>query len=199
MMQLNSLTVEERQDLVESHEWMVYTYAPRYLRKRLLKADMFQAAWLGLCIAARHFDPDAGLKFQTYAMYWLRNRCIAEQRAGLIAVKDYARYRGDPALRERVEKCSHVLSLDARCFTDWGESFDPAAPPPADDRREEKEQIWAAVDKLPPRMATVARQRFRDGLSRSEVATLTGVTRESVRQLEERAHHYLRRTVGGGC
>lgn len=191
--------IEERQKLVLSHEWMVWTYAPRYLRKGLLKADMVQAAWLGLCIAAERFDLKAGYKFSTYAMTWIRNKCCAEQRAGIIAIKHKSRYSHDPKIMERVEKCSHVLSFQDYRFTDWGEPLDVPEPAPADDHREELAGLWASVDKLPPRMATVARQRFREGLSRCEVARLTGVTRESIRQLEERAHHYLRRTVGGGC
>lgn len=50
--------------------WMV----GGYLNKGVSFEDLIGEANVGLCLAAEKFRPDVGVRFQTYAMWWIRDR-----------------------------------------------------------------------------------------------------------------------------
>ncbi len=60
------------EELVLAHRQWVSYMAHRYSRVGISKDDLLAEGMLGLLKAAQRFDPSLGVKFQTYARYWVR-------------------------------------------------------------------------------------------------------------------------------
>lgn len=69
----------ERQDekalhrLIDSHLRLVAAVASRYRAYGLSMPDMIQEGSLGLLQAANRFEPERGVRFSTYAAWWIRS------------------------------------------------------------------------------------------------------------------------------
>jgi len=59
--------------LVDSHLRLVAAVAARYRAYGLSMADMVQEGSLGLLQAANRFEPERGVRFSTYAAWWIRS------------------------------------------------------------------------------------------------------------------------------
>ncbi|MBV8821718.1 MAG: sigma-70 family RNA polymerase sigma factor [Chloroflexi bacterium] len=73
---------QAQQDLVEANLRLVVKLAKGYKGKGVSLADLVQEGNLGLMHAAWKFDPQRGLRFSTYAVWWIRqalNRAVAAQ------------------------------------------------------------------------------------------------------------------------
>lgn len=71
-----------RAQLISSNLRLVVSIARRYQGHGLSLLDLIQEGSLGLMRAVDKFDPSRGLKFSTYATYWIRQsvgRAIADQ------------------------------------------------------------------------------------------------------------------------
>lgn len=81
--------------LVESHLAFAAWVARAYGELGVSEEDLEAEGYLGLLEAALRFDPDRGVKFSTYAAWWVRKRVqhsVAAQ-AGLVRLPDYQRRR----------------------------------------------------------------------------------------------------------
>lgn len=81
--------------LVQSHLGFAAWLARAYRDLGLSEEDLEAEGYLGLLEAAVRFDPGRGVKFSTYAAWWVRKRMqhsIAAQ-AGLVRLPDYLRRR----------------------------------------------------------------------------------------------------------
>jgi len=69
-----------RAKLVDSHARLVNIMAKKYFRDSVTKGsiigfeDLVQEGNLGILQAADRFDPERGVRFRTYASYWIRQR-----------------------------------------------------------------------------------------------------------------------------
>jgi len=75
-----------RQQFVEANQRLVIKVARRYRGSSLDFEDLIQEGNLGLIRAVERFDPERGLRFSTYAVWWIRQaiqRAI-EERGRLI-------------------------------------------------------------------------------------------------------------------
>lgn len=73
---------DARAQLISSNLRLVVSIARRYQGHGLSLLDLIQEGSLGLMRAVDKFDPTRGLKFSTYATYWIRQsvgRAIADQ------------------------------------------------------------------------------------------------------------------------
>lgn len=61
-----------RRELVEAHLRLVVYYAYKYNGFGLALGDLIQEGNLGLLRAVDKFDPQRGVRFATYATYWIR-------------------------------------------------------------------------------------------------------------------------------
>jgi len=58
--------------LVNAHLRLAVSMARRYRRYNVGEADLAQEAMIGLMKAAAKFDPDKGVRFSSYAMFWIK-------------------------------------------------------------------------------------------------------------------------------
>ncbi len=65
--------IAKRNKLITDHEWVVHYVARRFRTRAIEYDDMAQEGYLGLIRAAKTFAPSRGLKFATYASYWVRS------------------------------------------------------------------------------------------------------------------------------
>jgi RNA polymerase sigma factor (sigma-70 family) len=62
----------ERERFVRAHLALVVHFARRWSRHGVPFADLVQEGTIGLIHAADRYDPDRGVQFSTYAVWWLR-------------------------------------------------------------------------------------------------------------------------------
>lgn len=77
---------EALQRLVEGNLRFVVKVARRYIGRGISLADLISEGNIGLIKAAQRFDPDRGVKFITYAAWWIQQsirQAIAEQSSAV--------------------------------------------------------------------------------------------------------------------
>jgi RNA polymerase primary sigma factor len=82
LLQQHERGTEARQHLIQANLRLVVRVAKRYASNGLTLMDLIQEGTIGLMRAAEKFDWTRGLKFSTYATWWIRQavtRAIAEQ------------------------------------------------------------------------------------------------------------------------
>jgi RNA polymerase sigma factor (sigma-70 family) len=81
--------------LLRAHMLLVFKIARRYAGRGVSEADLTQEGALGLLHAMRKFDPTRGVKFVTYAYYWVHTfvaRAV-DRESSLIRVPHHAAHR----------------------------------------------------------------------------------------------------------
>ncbi len=220
--------------LVESNLRFVVKVAMRYHGCGLSLLDLINEGNLGLIEAARRYHPEHGVKFITYAVWWIRQAIMQALAVGGGAVRLPIRkvrlaskireVRNDLTQAQQEEpsdaEIEEALDLDpgemeallrgagpqASVSTE-GDGGDPLSLelsqasmiPSADEnlvRRAFREEVERMLRHLKPREREIIELRF--GLGREDALTLEAVgerlnlSRERVRQLEDRAKQKLR-------
>ncbi len=68
---------EAMQELVKRNLRFVISVAKKYQNRGMALTDLIGEGNLGLLTAARKFDPDMGVKFISYAVWWIRQAILA--------------------------------------------------------------------------------------------------------------------------
>ena len=68
---------EAMQELVKRNTRFVISVAKKYQHRGMALTDLIGEGNLGLMTAARKFDPDQGVKFISYAVWWIRQSILA--------------------------------------------------------------------------------------------------------------------------
>jgi len=223
--------------LVESNLRFVVAMAKKYSRSGYPLHELINEGNLGLIEAALRFDPDRGVRFITYASWWVRQAILA-------AIAHYGQvFRVPPKLKHEiyrfqtrvahltqdlghkpnVEEISQNLhmteagvrvmqegipaevSLEAPLGSD-GEMrlqdvLEDESIIPIDDvliRQSFEEQLHGLLDQLDVKERDIIKRRFgfdgKDAETLAEIGADMKLSRERIRQIEERALTKLRRT-----
>jgi RNA polymerase primary sigma factor len=218
----------------------VVSVAKKYQNQGVSLADLINEGNLGLIRAAHKFDETKGIRFISYAVWWIRQailQALAEQsrivrvplnRAGTLhrigrraarLLQELGREathaeiaEGMDITEEEVAKTMSIsqthLSLDAPMAPGTDNRLqdyipDSAGSAPDDETYESAltESVHSALSQLREREARILRLHYGldggDPLTLEQIGAVLGITRERVRQLEERALRDLRRGPGG--
>ncbi|HEY7471189.1 MAG TPA: sigma-70 family RNA polymerase sigma factor [Gemmatimonadota bacterium] len=175
-------------ELVRSNLRFVVSVSKRYQDFGVPLPDLIAEGNVGLVRAAHLFDPNRGVRFISYAVWWIRQ----------------AIHR---VLKENSRIARRTIRLEAPLFDDddaVSSVFDADAAPSAEERtldRARGRAIRRAIATLEPRERNVLGLYFGlDGsqpLTLEEIGTIYGLSRERIRQIKERGLGRLRNTRRG--
>ena len=169
------------QELVKRNLRFVISVAKKYQNRGLPLIDLIGEGNVGLLTAARKFDPDQGVKFISYAVWWIRQAILSSLARQGRTVRVPLNRTADLS---RIIKASEILRQKLR-----------REPSP-----EELAQLTGlSVDVVQSLAAlNTGDVRLYFGLeggrehTLEEIGSMLGVTRERVRQLRDRALKRLR-------
>jgi RNA polymerase sigma-32 factor len=228
--------------LVAAHGRLIISAAFQYRRYGLPLGDLIQEGHVGLMRAAARFDPERGVRFSTYATWWIRSsiqefilRNWSIVPTGTSAMRKslffnlrrlQAQITSDgtlgPDATALIAKRLHAsvdavesmaIRLGARDQStnapagegdgEWGDILPDTAPTPEDQVAAARDQearnlcLAAALAELSPREQTIIRRRhlLDDGATLRDLGYEFGISKERVRQIENRALGKLRRAM----
>lgn len=182
-----------RDELVRRHLPLVVSFARNQARGALPLEELVQEGNLGLLRAVEKFDPDAGTRFSTYALWWIRAYVWRYLKMARSAVRPKS---GTVALAD--------LSLDAPIGEEADATYlerieDDGPSPDATYADVEKDaRVRGALRKVRRRVGELGWDIIHSRLERDPPDTLEqigrrwGVSRERVRQVELELKQFLR-------
>jgi RNA polymerase primary sigma factor len=182
-----------RHELVRRHLALVLAVVRKQYRGTVRLEELVQEGNLGLIRAAEKFDPDAGTRFSTYAVWWIRAfvwkhlkeaRSAVRPRSGTVA-------RADFSLDGAIDDDGDVSHLDLV------EDHRPS-PLEAYAASESDLRLRGALEKVRKRLGELGWDIVQSRLQQDPPDTLEqigqrwGVSRERVRQVEATTKRFLR-------
>jgi RNA polymerase primary sigma factor len=176
----------------------VISVAKRYQHRGVALGDLIGEGNVGLLRAARRFDPALGVRFISYAVWWIRQalqsaiarQCSVVRIPIVVARSEGARRPADISLDTPLSSDGNQTLLDLIGSADDESAESGCTATDCGSRIDE------ALSHLPERDAKILRLHFGlDGGSEHslvEIGQLLGVTRERVRQVRDRALRRLR-------
>lgn len=180
------------------HKGMIVKIARRYtwaIGDNISFDDLLQEAHWGMIRARRTYDAKKGVKFLTYAQWWVVHFVQRYVCDSLKTVRTPVHVQ----LAEGSGSRAKCLSLDAPSGLDSGEPYvnslvDHEAPDIAAQAQQSitSQRVNDAIDRaLSPRSAQIVRQSMR-GRSQVDIGRDLGLSHERIRQLKEQAYRHLR-------
>jgi RNA polymerase primary sigma factor len=186
-----------KKKLAEHNLAFVVAISRKQRRGAVRLDDLIQEGNVGLLRAVEKFDPHAGTRFSTYAVWWIRayvGKYLKEARSSVRPVS------GTVAQTD--------FSLDAATNGDDGDAYldrlEDGGPDPEHRylSAEGDHEVRTALHKVRKRIGELGWDIIHTRLEQEEPTTLEdigrrwGVSRERVRQVELKAKQYLRRYLG---
>lgn len=198
------------------HEGLVWEVALSLKNKPFVRAnsraidldDLVSEGRIGLLTACRNFDPDAGIKFSSYAVVCIRSTILRMlgSKVGMIRIPEYlhkALRRGTDGSRS--ECLEAAKAIRARQFVHEGDTEEPLAnlaharPDDVVERSDTVAHVAKLLGTLPENEARVLRLRFgfdSESKTQAEISKSFGVSRDMIRAWETQAIKRLRRQMG---
>ena len=164
------------EQLYDRYHILVYSVALRVVRDQMLAEDVVQEVFVRLWRRPQAYDPARG-RFLSWLMSVTRNRAIDEVR------RVTRRRRLEDQREDAAEQVRSADRLDAP----------ELAAAIGDERRE----VRAALATLPQEQRRVLELAYFDGLTQSEIATLTETPLGTVKTRTRLAMNRLRQRLGG--
>lgn len=196
-----------RKDLVEANLRLVVKLAMDYKHTRIGMDDLIAEGNLGLIEAAARFDPGRGVRFASYASWWIRKFLI--QAIDRQAHQTTSPARGMAEARpsqEPLPRRERILSFDDFMQTSSDRHVletiaSGACVDPRDVvlERQLAQALTAVLPRMPEQERTILASHYGlDGQpprTLQQIGKLLGLTRERVRQIEQRAIVRARRLL----
>jgi RNA polymerase sigma-70 factor (ECF subfamily) len=165
--------------LIERYQYRLYRYLLLLTGNRQVAEDIFQETWIR--VLERGYQYDGGSTFEPWLFVIARNLVI-----------------------DRLRRTKPIMSLDG--LMDPGEAGGrreiPAvradSPVEHAEKQEEREQIAAALDRLPAAHREVLLLRFHEDLALEEIATVVSAPLSTVKSRLYRGLEMLRKLLEGG-
>jgi RNA polymerase primary sigma factor len=213
---------DELARLVDEGRDLVPAVARRYVGLGLPFDDLMGAGQLGVVRAAHRFDPERGVKFVSYAAWWVRKEISsALEQSHLVPVPRHTMKRRrrildaeGPAARDRLGLSPVQIRHALQAWAGPTVPLEPVADYLVDRREpgpetrflenERTRRLRAALDALSPKERFVLDRRF--GLNGSggsptsldALGCALGISGERVRQIEASALNRIRRALRPG-
>lgn len=218
-----------KQGLVQANLRLVISVAKKYRNRGVPFLDLIQEGNAGLMRAAEKFEVERGLKFSTYATWWIRQavgRAASEQSrtvrlpahaasevtAMYKAIQELQQALGRaPTTDEITDRCrltdadvdrlrrsyNFTVSIDQSCVDEDGHELsdliaaESMTLEESVDQTDLKQRVAEQLRILNDREREILRMRFGfadySSSSLAEISSVIGVSRERVRQIEQRA------------
>lgn len=189
--------------LVEAHAPLVGNIARRYKAFGLPKEDLLQEGMIALVRAAETYEPARGLRFATYASFWVRGtlRPYIVRNAVIVSGKSSNRkaadfFRGGFRARDRGISIEGIVERRGRCLVSDEPSPEELTTEAIDGARRVA-RLHKAVARLPERERIVITERWLGEVKGSleSIGAKLGISKERARQLESRALGLLREAM----
>lgn len=195
-----------RQLRAEDHVGLVVSIAKRHKGKAdrfgIDFEELMQEGMIGVIDALKRFDVNRGVKFSTYASWWIHHHIARhiENHAYAIRmpVKVFQTKARAGELPPRPVSLDKTLPDGVQTVNDLLVDQESESPEEYVARKEEKETLWAAIEKLEPRERAILKMRYRLEMTLEEVGSRLGhLSRERIRQIEADALKQLRQYLKG--
>jgi len=202
---------EAQGKLAQANLRLVVSIAKKFTVGGVSIEDIVQEGNIGLLKAVEKFDPAFGVRFSTYATYWIKQSIQRAIRGKMgvikvptniaeLATKGQVSEIADSARRAMVPSTS-IDEADTQ-LTDVMIGNDPN-PRDVTDVVVTREYLRTVINRLPKRTADVLRRRFGLHGKRGKCATLSTlskilkISKERVRQIEDEGLILLRELITG--
>ena len=179
-----TLAQEKRNALVEANMGLAVHFASKFQASHMEYEDMVQEAYLGLMDAADRFDPKRGMKFSTYARWYI-----------LMRIMDAIHNRNEIVRTPRRRPSLICGSLEKIGAEKWLEDENADAGEVIDEA-DMVDAVRRCIKDLPVREeAIVIRMRHginTERLTLAKVGDILGVSPERVRQIQNSGEEKLR-------
>lgn len=169
------LTVEQKK-LVEENERFIY-----YVLKRLCLPieDYYGAAAIGICKAAKSYDPSRGYTFATWAWNCMKNECFMERRAEKRRDRPYLEgfSLDQPSFNNDGDMVYPQIASDDS-FSEWIEDTEDES---------HAAEIYSKAQKKMTEKEKAAFKLFLVGRTQNDIARDIGTSRSYVSRLIEKA------------
>ncbi|MCR4676427.1 MAG: sigma-70 family RNA polymerase sigma factor [Sphaerochaetaceae bacterium] len=211
--------LDARNDLVMSFQKFLLKIAYSFLWRApsLELMDLIQSGNMGLIKASEKFDPSIGVRFSTYAAYWIRQALISavqesrmirlpeEKRADMAAVCSFLREHKGASVEEislstgiSLKTVYNLLPHIGDIISTDEESSSESLLPPVEDnclnslvQDEQIRLLKHALESLPPRQRAILKAHYgvfgEEIKSLSMIAASCGISKERARQIELQA------------
>ena len=104
----------KKEEFVQQNMGLVASVARKYKRRTFSFDDALQEGCIGMLKALDKFDTESGVRFSTYAYYWIRQSCAraAQDQSALIRLPNYLYTTRDSSKQAHLEACRYVGSID---------------------------------------------------------------------------------------
>ncbi|MES0207903.1 sigma-70 family RNA polymerase sigma factor [Mesorhizobium sp. M0028] len=193
-------------EIVEAHRPLVVAAARKFSRSPVPAEDLIQEGNIGLMIAAKKFQPERGLRFSTYAQWWVRHEITEAVIIGATVVKPPITNK-TKAQFFRGHRFVNETSVDAT-RTEGGQTLAEIMPSPdplpdaiaeaSIDGPRLSAILGSALKILSQREKTIIEARWlaEEASTLDTLGALLGISKERVRQIEQGALARLRVVLG---
>jgi RNA polymerase sigma factor (sigma-70 family) len=181
--------IARRQRLVADNLGLAGHLAKRYLGHGLSFDELVSAGFAGLCEAARAWDESRGVKFTSYAGWWIRREILDDLWYRRVVRMPKCRPYGEAGAewdREKARETCHVGAMGAFAAV--------ADRPPSPHSDTRMESVREAVRALPSRHREIVEGRA-EGRTLADIGLEYGICRQRVQQIHDEACRMLRRRL----
>lgn len=186
--------IEAKNELLESHLKFVFNVAKKYKGKGVPLEDLISEGNMGLTKAIEKFDDEKGVKFISYAVWWIRQSiqdCL--KKRSTIMINEISE---EENVKTVVYDVNDVIEEETEYVYETTSEYDDVMKELNDSK---KIAILGLLKKLPPRGEKIIIRYYgldgKDEMNLEEIGNELGITKERVRQIKEQCLKILRSEI----